>query len=224
MFSVKDDLLNAIERYQSLSMVEIDGKLSLSGEVELLHPIEKKLIDTFSVEITFPESYPFCFPWVTETSGKIERIADRHVFTNTNTLCFAVQTEERMKCRNGITLLWFINNVLIPRLAEEYIVNNGGKYEHEFSHGPLGDLEFYCEKFKTKEFAVVIGYLELILKGGFPKPHERCSCGSNVKFKKCHRIIFEELKALGDRYIAYEIERLEKFLEVTKNKQLEYER
>lgn len=212
MFSLKDDLATAVHHFPLLRINEFNGELVLSGEIEILHPVEDKLIDTFSVEISFPKKYPFCFPKVKETSMKIERTPDRHVFTNTNTLCFAVQTEELLTCKSGITLLWFLNNVLVPRLAEEFIVINGGKYAHEYSHGPLGDIEFYCEKFGIKEHNLVIHYLKLIVQGTLPKHYEKCSCGSGVKFKKCHRILFEDLKSLGDNYLSYEIYRLENFL------------
>jgi hypothetical protein len=117
-----------------------------------------------------------------------------------------------MTCKHGITTRWFLDNVLVPRLAEEYIVNHGGKYGHEFSHGPLGDLEFYCQKFNTHKPAEVMRYLKLILDGGFPKSYEKCCCGSGVKFKKCHRVIFEDLKVLGNKYISYEANKLQNFL------------
>lgn len=205
-------MTDAILHYPNLKIIETDGKLSLLGEVDILHPIEKKLIDTFSVEISFHERFPYCFPKVIETSGKIERIQDRHIYTQDNTMCFAVISEELMKCRNGITTKWFLDNVLVPRLAEEYVVNLGGKYAHEFAHGPLGDLQFYFLKFKTKRPREVIRYLIIILQGKFPKHYESCICGSGLKFKKCHRNIFGELKSLGDTFIAFEIEKLEKFL------------
>lgn len=212
MFDLRSDLNKAIEHYPNLKIVDSDGKLSLSGEVDLFHPTEKKWIDSFSVDITYPERFPNRFPVVVETSGKIERIPNRHIYKDTNNMCFAVQAEELMKCRYGITTLWFLDNVLVPRLAEEYIVNDGGKYSHEFSHGPLGDFEFYFEKFKTKHPLDVIRYLKLVLNGGFPKHYEKCSCGSGLKFKKCHRVIFEELKGLGDGFLNYEINKLGAFL------------
>ena len=212
MAVLRSELENAIKYFPLLNIAETNGELSLIGEIELIHPIEKEIIDTFSVSIAFPPAYPSCFPKVIETSQKIERIANRHVFVDTNTLCFAVVAEERMKCRNEINLLWFLNTVLVPRLAEEYRVNNGERYSHEYSHGPKGDLEFYSEKFKTQSPVEVIRLLKLILVGGFPKPFEKCICGSDLKFKKCHRMIFEDLKLLGDNFLSYEIVQLENFI------------
>ena len=210
---------NAIEHYPKLKIIEENGNFSLSGEVDILHPIEKKCIDTFSVDISFPERFPRCFPRVVETSGKIERIPDRHIFVNDGfRLCFTVIVEELLKCRNGITTRFFLDNVLVPRLAEEYLVNNGGKYTHEFAHGNLGDFQFYFQEFKTENPNEVIRYLKMILQGGFPKHYALCSCGSGVKFKKCHRKNFEELKSIGDRFIIFEIEKLEKFIEAVKSK------
>lgn len=217
MFELKDDLMDTVKHYPLLGINENDGVLSLSGEIEIFHPTEKKVIDIFSLEINFTKNFPYCFPKVIETSGKIEKIIDRHVIVNkNNSLCFTVVAEELTICRLGITTRWFLDNVLVPRLAEEYLVNHGGKYAHEFSHGPLGDLEYYYQKFNIKDPKDVIGYLKFILKGEFPKHFERCICGSGLKFKKCHRRIFEDLKATGDSFINYEITQLEEFFKASK--------
>lgn len=218
MFILNDDLKDAIKKYPLLKIIEKENcNLSLSGEIEIFHPIENKVIDTFSVEMTFPKEFPHCFPKVVETSNKIERTVDRHlIVTQNNTLCFAVIAEELILCRLGITTRWFLNNILVPRLAEEYIVNHGGKYTHEFSHGPLGDLEFYYQKFRTKNPNIVVENLKFILKDRLPKSYEKCICGSGLKFKKCHRRIFEDLKELGNNFIIYQIHTLEKFLEMYK--------
>lgn len=213
LYDLRKDLDEALEFYPNLKVIESGSNLALTGAVDLIHPTEKKLIDTFFVDITFPDRFPYQFPKVIETSGKIERIPDRHIHTGTNYMCFAVLSEELMKCRHGITTLWFLNHVLVPRLAEEYIVNNGGKYYREFSHGTLGDLEFYFEKFRTKSPKEVLRYLTWILRGDFPKHYELCYCGSGKKFKKCHRLIFEQLKGLGDGFLSFELQKLKKYIE-----------
>lgn len=215
MYELRKDLDEALKFYPKLRLVEKGKDLALSGSVDLIHPSEKKLIDTFFVEITYPERFPFQFPKVLETSGKIERVQDRHIHPGTNYLCFAVNAEELLKCRFGITTLWFLDYVLVPRLAEEYLVNNGGKYSHEFSHGTLGDLEFYFEKFRTKSPEQVLKYLTILIKGEFPKHFEPCNCGSGQKFKKCHRLVFEEFKSLGDGVLHFEFQKLKNFLQPT---------
>jgi len=217
MFNLRNDLESTVKYFPKLEIIESENGPFLLGEVDILHPIKNEIIDTFTVEIIFPRNYPYCFPNVTETSGKIERIPDRHIYTNTNNLCFSVFAEERIKCYYGITTKWFIDHVLVPRLAEEYIVNQGGKYTHEYSHGQLGDLEFYLKKFCTGSPTEVMRYLNLILEVRFPKHYEKCGCGSGKKFKKCHRVIFEDLKRLGDKFIVNEIFKLEKLIQTLNN-------
>lgn len=211
MFDLKRDLEIAVEHFQNLRIIETGSNLSLSGEVNLFHPTENEWIGSFSVDISFPENFPYRFPIVYEVSGKIRRIQDRHIYPNTGNMCFAVYAEELIKCKYGITTIWFLKNVLVPRLAEEYRVNHGGTYAHGFSHGVEGDLEFYFEKFKTRDYQEVIRYLQSIRSQRFPKHYQECICGSGSKFKKCHKSIFEEMSLLGGKVIDSEISKLENY-------------
>jgi hypothetical protein len=127
------DLSTAIKDYPGLKLINEVGALSLMGTIDLIHPEFGITYDSFSVEIYYPKLYPFCFPKVIETGGKIPRNANRHVnVIANNTLCLTVDPEERLLSLHGITTSWFIKNVLLPRLGEEYVVNNGGNYLHEY--------------------------------------------------------------------------------------------
>jgi hypothetical protein len=208
-FDLHADIEWTVQKYHQLKVFEIDGKILLIGEVDIVDKDEMEIIDTFSVEIRFPEFFPYCFPKVMETSGKIPKIPDRHVFKDTGNLCFSVETEELILCRNTMSSRQFIDQILVPRLAEEYVINNGGNYRKERSHGIKGDVEYYQEKFDTQSLDKVILYLELILNGEIPKPYERCFCGSGKKFKKCHQQITDGINAFNKFYIQREIRKLE---------------
>lgn len=201
-----NDLTTAIKEYPSLKLINEAGDLSLEGSIDLIHSETGIAYDSFSVKIYYPKQYPFCFPKVIETGGKIPRTADRHVnVTANNTLCLTVDPEERLLTLYGITTSWFIENVLLPRLGEEYIVNDGGKYLHEYSHNALGYWEFYFQKFNTKNPLVVINILENMLQHSMPKGYMPCICKSGKDYKKCHKKNVDDLYRLGTSYIQIQL-------------------
>lgn len=203
--NLKADIDAALKLYPLLKIIEKDGILGIAGDLELIHPEFNIPFETFSVELSFPKEYPNCFPRVLETGGKIERIPNRHVYTNTGTLCLAVPPEERLLCRHGINMSRFIKNVLLPRLGEEYNVNNGGQYSREYSHGPDGFWEFYFKKFDTDDPNIVLKILKCITEQNTPKGFELCICGINEKYKKCHREAINEISCLGIPYLKWQL-------------------
>ena len=152
----------------------------LSGEIELVSE-SNIYIDTFEVEIKLLNPFPKCFPKVTELGGKIPRTPARHVYPKTNYLCFSVPIEENLLCKNGITLMWFIDKVLVPRLCEEYRVNNGAKYQKEYSHDFGGTWEFLMTKLGIIDPEVILSIIKALATKNRPKGNEKCPCGSGQK-------------------------------------------
>ncbi len=208
-FDLEKDLHGAVKEFPKLEIQKRKGKYFLVGEIDVLQSDTHRWIDTFAVEIAYEQKFPFCFPSVTETSEKIERIPTRHVYTNTNTLCLAVPPEEKILCKYGITSKWFIERVLLPRLAEEYQVNHGGTYSHEYSHQMKGNFEFYSKTLKTDSSDMVLNVLRSILRNKLPRHFDKCICGSEKKQKHCHQKGINELSKLETEYIVAEIQKLE---------------
>ncbi|MBE0662565.1 MAG: SEC-C domain-containing protein [Bacteroidales bacterium] len=166
-----------------------------------MHP-EIGEYDKYSVSIDFPNGYPKQFPRATEKSKKIPRITDRHV-NKDNTLCLAVEPEEKLICRNGITLKYFLDKVLVPHLSRETYRSLSGKYEDgEYSHGIVGLWEFFGDKLKTTDKKLIVNEFKIMLQSKrWPERNTPCLCGSKVKFKKCHLKKWKELAVLGDDYM-----------------------
>jgi hypothetical protein len=206
---VESDIKNALSFYPDLKMESKEGALFLKGEIELLHPESKLFIDSFSVEIEFTADFPRRFPKVREVGGKIPHDLDRHVnVANGNILCLSPEPEEIIRCKNGITTKWFLDEVLNPRLGEEYLVNHGGKYLREYPHGYNGSWKFYMNEINSNDPAFILLFLEMTLRKGFPKGYKTCPCGSGKKFKNCHQSSYFKLSMLGDRYLNWQIEKL----------------
>ena len=204
-FDLKADIENALSAFPGLKMKDESGVLGIVGEIELIDPLSQVPFETFSVELYYPPGYPLCFPKVIETGGKIERIPDRHInIGDNNTLCLAVGPEEKLLCRFRINTTRFIKDVLLPRLAEEYEVNNGGKYAREYSHGANGVWEYYFKKTDTRDTRLVLRLIDCTIKSSEPKGSEGCICGSGLKYKKCHKSVINELSHLGTKYLQFQ--------------------
>lgn len=157
-------------------------------------------LQNFELQILIPKGFPFTFPLVTETGGFIPRSPERHIFPTNNNLCLGVLEEIFIKCKQGITLIWFMENVLLPRLAEEYLVDKGGKYQREYSHGVEGVWEFYQGLFKSSDRRLILSLIEMSLGlRTILKNTARCPCGGGKKFTKCHRRSVFELDSYSQQ-------------------------
>ncbi|MBO6516067.1 MAG: SEC-C domain-containing protein [Bacteroidia bacterium] len=182
----KKDVQQAVDAYPGLIYSEFNGERHLKGSIKVEDVDSGIVVDEFEVDLVFPENYPYCFPKVFEISGKIERIDDRHVFPADGSLCLGVEPEEILRCKHGITIRYFIDRVLIPRLAEEFIVNNGGDYQREYAHGIYGLWQFYMKMFESKDRQTILKLLRCMGDQSLPRGHKPCPCGSGKKFKRCH--------------------------------------
>lgn len=184
MYNLEKDINNVLSKYSLLKYNSISQKVY--GEIEILGE-SGKFIDIFNVQIILPSHFPKCFPKVIETEQKIPRKIIRHVMPKTNHLCLAVQFEEILLCSKGITLLWFIDKVLVPRLAEEFRVNNGEKYQKEYSHDFGGTWEFLMKKLDLKTPDLVLKFIEALANKKKPNGNSLCLCGSKELYRLCHK-------------------------------------
>lgn len=205
MSKVIKDIDNALVDYPTLSRVVEDGFVRVKGSIPLIHP-KKGEIDRYDVLIKFPNEYPKSFPKVIETSNKIPRIPDRHVNPD-NTLCLAVEPEEKVLTKNGISFKYFLDRVLVPHLARETYRDSKGVYpDGEFAHGYDGIWEYYELILNEKNKFAIIKELELIVNSKWPDRNQKCFCGSGKKFKKCHLNSWTEILKSGKDYLQKQIQ------------------
>ena len=148
--ALKKEIARALEYYQGLALDTSGILYRVFGSLDILHT-DGRIIDTFSIELKYPERFPFCYPSAKETGNRIPPIADRHVYTDTKNLCLGTPEDETLKCINGINTRWFIEKILIPRLADEHRVCNGYPYTHEYAHRSEGRWKFLMKKFEQKD-------------------------------------------------------------------------
>jgi hypothetical protein len=184
MYDIKVDIKTILSDYPLLKY-DINNNV-IFGEIEL-ESDEGIFIDIFNIDIIIPPCFPKCFPYVIENESKIPRTVKRHVMPETNHLCLAVKTEESLLCKSGITLVWFFDKILIPRLCEEYRVSKGENYQNEYSHDFGGTWEYLMKFFKTESTELVLKFIHVLAEKKKPKGDKLCLCDSGKQFKDCHK-------------------------------------
>jgi hypothetical protein len=209
MKKVIKDIDQALLFYALLKRVEEDGFVRVVGEIPLIHP-EKGEFDRYNVSIRFPQAYPKCFPKVIETSKKIPREDFRHVNPD-QTLCLAVEPEEKAIVKNAIRFKYFLDKVLVPHLARETFREINGAYpDGEYAHGNDGIWEFYESALETTDRKLIISELEEIVYSKWQGRNGLCKCGSGQNFKKCHLEKWNTIMKSGRNYLIEKLEQLKK--------------
>lgn len=196
--------------YPTLSCKQVNGHSTVYGYLELTDA-NNKIVDSYEVEIHYSNGYPFRFPLVFEIGGRIPINIDWHVFETDGHCCIATITEEILKSHKGITLAAFIENQVKPYFFNQTFRNVNGYFLKERSHGIKGSIEFFEEMFKTNNLKTILQFLKFISKKVELKSTAKCLCGSNKKYKKCHRRSVQYLLPLSNEYINFIINLIETY-------------
>lgn len=204
MVALKTDIENALRRYPMLYMRLINNEYFLQGNFIACDSKSKIEIDRFEILLGFTKKYPFRFPVVWEISNKIPKILDRHV-KNDETLCFSNLQDELRFCKNGITLIDFLQKVLNPHVCREYYREKEGVYPTgERVHGLEGGIwQEYYEIFNTEDKAKILGEIEMILYHKSLGRNSPCYCGSEKIYKACYEKIEPKILDIGRKNIIW---------------------
>jgi SEC-C motif len=193
----ENQLEEIIEKYPKLYKFTSNNILILKGFIDVIDN-NGKVWDTFEIEIHPIDKFPNAFPILFEIGGKIPRNSDWHIYDN-GSCCLTVPPNETIVCKNGITVLEFIDEWVLPYLANQVYRNLTGNFANgEYSHGVLGIIEFYEKLLVTKNENEIVKILYFILKENKPKRTNICFCGSRKKFRHCHKDVFEKTILIGE--------------------------
>lgn len=182
----KNEAENIHLYFPELQFIEpIGDTCYISGEL-VLNDDNGNFVDSYSVKIVSSKNYPENFPLVYEIGGRIPNNIDWHVYSEGH-CCIKATPEEILICRNGITLVEFINTQVKPYFFNQKFRELYGHFLNERSHGPSGHIEFFQEKFKTNNLRLIIKGLIMLYENNIPNRTANCFCGSDLKFRKCHR-------------------------------------
>lgn len=193
---------SVIKEFPHLKIKELDGEKYLKGILDIVDE-HKNVVGSFSIEIKYCVDFPYKFPLLYEVGGDIPNFPDWHKYIN-DMCCITVEPDEILKCKNGISIIRFIENYAVPYFANQIYRKLNGVYKNgEYSHGILGLLEFYSNLFQTSDKSKWREYVKLVSSGKTIKlgRNDRCFCGSNLKYKNCHDKIFYNINRLGIKQI-----------------------
>lgn len=144
--------------------------------------------DDYELKIEL-DNYPKLFPRVYEIDDRIPKKADRHIYTDTGSLCFTTKAKAQILLKTKInSLLEFFNEILIKYLENNSYYEIHKKYfKEEYSHNPLGVLEAYQEVLGVKDANLIAKLLYERMNGRKLKIRDFCYCHSGLTMKKCNQ-------------------------------------
>lgn len=188
-----------ISEYPNFRKKTVNDVSYLKGVLDIPSD-EGTIAGSFLVEIHPSKDFPYAFPILYEVGDEIPCEADWHKYSD-NSCCLTVPAEEKLMCKNGITLGWFVQNVAIPYFANQLHKKQTGRYLQEYSHGSAGIKEFYDMIFHSSD----INIWRMCLKNAFGNSkydrNAQCYCNSGKKYKKCHLPIENNVRAIGKEQI-----------------------
>lgn len=186
------------KHYPKLLQVTLHDEIILRGLLSVIDR-EGKHWEDYEVEIHCTDNFPNSFPRLYEIGGKIPRIGDWHVYEDTGSCCVKILPEELLRCRNGITILEYIKEEVLPYLFNQTHRRVEGYYiAGEYMHGAWGLLQYYSNELKTgNDYKFTLELIKYIATHAKPIRTSMCFCGKKLKFRHCHKIAFEKLKAIG---------------------------
>lgn len=189
-----DDVLT---KYSGLKRGYKDGSPIITGDIEIVDK-DGKFWDRYSIEIHCSEEYPNRYPDLYETSNKIPKIGDWHVYEDSLTCCVTIPPKEIIRCRNGITLLEYIDEEVIPYFFNQTHRRVEGYYANgEYLHDVMGLYQYYAELFKVNDIKRLVRLM--VWTGRNPKPDRTsmCFCSSGIKYRNCHKVAYETMVLMG---------------------------
>ncbi len=157
----------------------------LEGSIDIRDEVGS-IIDTYEIRIKASPAYPSRYPLVYETGGRLPHNIDWHIYDGGH-WCIGAYLEERIACTKGITLTAFINNQVKGFLFSQTYRRENGYFYQERSHGIDGIFEYYFEVLDLSTRRQVYDAMKIIVDGKEPQSNDKCFCGSNSKYHKCHR-------------------------------------
>lgn len=199
-----------IAKFSRLEKVELPDKVILRGDIDLFAE-EGELVDTYQIEIHPKEDYPKSYPLVFETGGRLPHNIDWHVYDDGH-WCIGTPAEEAIECAMGITLESFILKEVQGFLYSQTFRQKNGFFYRERSHDVIGSLEYYKDFLELPNVLEAYKAIRKLVSDNEQKSTSKCFCGSNKKYKKCHRRRMRILNRTSRPIIMANIGRIEQIL------------
>jgi hypothetical protein len=193
--SFQNEIPIVLKKYPNLNIRNKNGRDFLKGILDVSDE-NGDIVGSFSVEIHSTQKFPYRFPKLYEVGGDIPNHPDWHKYNDTS-CCLTVEQDEIIKCKYGITILQFIDDIAIPYFANQLYRKREGRYLNEYPHGLAGFKVFYVGLFKSDDVSLWLKCCESTFIKCKARRNDKCYCNSGRKFKNCHLPVEEKLQILG---------------------------
>lgn len=167
--------------YATLRLDEEPEALFVRGVFPVLDG--EDVLDTYQVEISFPDTYPEDPPAVRETASRISHTPERH--NSSGTACLFVPLEWKLR-RPDLSFHTFIDEPMRAYFLGQSLVEAGQPWPYgERSHGFDGILEALQDLLSLSSKKQAVDALWYLNKDEI-KGHWPCSCGSGQRLRACH--------------------------------------
>lgn len=191
-----EEAIEALSNFPDLRLcIREDALPYLCGNL-ILTDKNDVMYDEYYIKIECPNDYPNNFPIVYETNNRLPHNIDWHIYGDGH-FCICTPIEEYIHCTKGITLTSFIQLQALPYLHNQSFREKEGYFLHERSHGSMGILESLYEILHVNDLIKVYSLLIYIYKNHTPPRTSKCFCGSDQKYRYCHREAYHALKSIG---------------------------
>lgn len=197
-----------LEKYPNLILRNKEGRDYLKGILDVSDG-NGDVVGNFSVEIYSTEKFPYRFPELYEVGGDIPNHPDWHKYDN-GLCCLTVEQDEIIKCKSGMSILQFIDDIAIPYFANQIYRKREGVYLNEYPHGLDGFRVFYTKLFKSDDLSLWIKCCKSVFLKRIKRRNDKCYCGSGQKFKNCHLPVEEKVQILGKNKVITDISNITK--------------
>lgn len=192
-----------VRKYPNLKINQDRNGISfLKGILDIPND-EDKFVGSFLIEVHFSAGFPYRFPILFEAGGIIPNEADWHKYKD-ESCCITVKPDEILKCKNGISVLLFIEKYGVSYFANYIYRKLTGKYKNgDYAHNSKGVFQFYEALFKTGNTKLWVQYFKNIFRNLKVEcgRNNICFCGSEKKYKYCHLEIFNTLILIGEEQV-----------------------
>lgn len=183
LFEQVQEVLSAypqLEKKEDEKGYIIYGKFVLNSEFE-----EIPLYDEYTIEVLVPFSFPIDIPHVRETEDSLDKDFE-HWYSDGELCLGAICDLVDFINRNPRLIDFFSGPITSYFYSASYFKRYKAVPYGERSHGILGTIEAYLERYGAKDIELLIKLLGYIA-GFIPyRGHIACPCGSGKVLRKCH--------------------------------------
>jgi len=200
---------------QSNGEIEVFGLISMDATFNGI-----RLFDEYFLKIVIPPDYPGELPKVYSDVNSFP-LGFEHYYHD-GELCLGVENDILDRFEDNPELLFFVESIVISYFYSASYFKRYGDYPYgDRSHGVLGVLEYYFERFKIDNINALFGLLESITQKKY-RGHINCPCGSGIIGRKCHGT--EIIKAINSNRLNLYINDLSTINEILEKVRSEHAR